>query len=126
MSYSIFVQRFTQGQSAPLNEGLAREILRPYLVADQGEPLLIRAEDGGEAEVYGDSTGLMFDRPNWGKIFDIVADLAEQLGAVVVMPGSPTLMRSEADREDLPAELRDEATVLEWTGSAIQSVLKEA
>ncbi|MER5777067.1 hypothetical protein ABT144_22765 [Streptomyces sp. NPDC002039] len=40
------------------------------------------------------------------------------------MPGCPTLIGSETDREHLPAELRDDAVVVEWTGSAIQRTLK--
>lgn len=124
MSYSIFLQRFVQGEPAPLDEAATLEVLRPFIVAQDSTSIFIRAQDGSEADIYRDSSGLMIDRPEWGGIFDIVAEMINRLEVVLLLPGGPTILRSEADRSHLPNEFQDDAIVVELSGSAIQRVIK--
>ncbi len=119
----MYVQRFAHGEPAALDEALMHEVLRPYVIAGDRESMLIRAGDGSEADVYADSTGLMINRPQRGGIFAVTAELVDRLGAVLLLPGCPTLLRAEEDRPHLPEELRDDCLVIELTGAAIEAVL---
>lgn len=124
MSYSIYLQRFIDGESAALDQGLLREVLHPHVVVGEGASLFIRADDGSEADVFAHPDGVTIDRPQSGQVFDLVAALMQQLEAVLVLPGGVTLLRTEQDRADLPEGLRDSAVVVEMTGAAIERAIR--
>ncbi|MEV0093295.1 hypothetical protein [Streptomyces sp. NPDC050738] len=125
MSFSMYVQKSEHGESVPMDEALAREILSPHIAAGGGDPVVaVRADDGGVTEVYVDASGLMIHRPERDGIFDITAELIDRLDAVLLIPGGPAVVRSETVREHLPEELQRDAVVIELSGAAILRVLE--
>ncbi|MFF3960210.1 CbrC family protein [Streptomyces griseorubiginosus] len=131
MSYSLYLWRFVGGEPAPMDETAIRDVLGPVTVG--GMPAVgfpefwdIEAEDGGEAEVYGDGLGLSFNRFATGDVLDLVAELARRTGAGVIPQDCPVILTREADRGHLPESLRAEAIVVApeaLTGHAIQLLI---
>ncbi|MFF3845219.1 hypothetical protein [Streptomyces sp. NPDC002328] len=122
----MLVQCFGYSLPFTLDEELAYRVLRPHVVAGDAthQPLLIRASDDSEIEVYVDPKGIMVDRPRPGVVLDIVADLVKQLDAVLILPGFSVLVTSEFHRASLPDDLRRDAVVVELTGAAVLSALR--
>jgi hypothetical protein len=123
VGFSLYVHRFVRGESVPMDEASIQRILRPYVVVGEGASLLIRASDGGEVDVHADASGISIHRPVRGGVFDVVAELLDGLDAVLIAPGCPAILRSEADREHLPGDFQRDAIVVELTGSALEQAL---
>lgn len=127
----MYVFRFIDGEPAPMDETVIRDVLGPVTVGGMPtvglpESLDLKAEDGGEAEVYGGAGGLTFTHFSPGQILDLVAELARRSGAVVMPGGCPAILTSEADRGHLPESFRAEAIVVPpaaLTGRAIAQVI---
>lgn len=126
MGYGISLHRFVEGEPESLDERVTREVLAPHAVnADQdSEEMLIRAADGGEAEVTVSADGISVHRFASGAVLDIVAELADRLGAAIVAPDG-VLVSGEEQRANLPEGLRNGAVVVEMTGPALQGALEE-
>ncbi|MFI6055546.1 hypothetical protein ACIBCO_36355 [Streptomyces violascens] len=126
MGYGLSLHRFVDGEAETLDERVIREVLAPHAVnADQDDnELLVRASDGGEAEVNVSADGVSVHRFPPGGILDIVAELADRLGAVIALPDG-FLLGAEAQRADLPDGLRETAVVVEMTGPGLQRALDE-
>ncbi|MFF0479308.1 hypothetical protein [Streptomyces sp. NPDC004284] len=117
MSAETFFFRFVDGESVALDVEAFRRAVEPYVVAgsvDAGE-VLLRAEDGGEAEFHvptdGAVTSLTAMHISLGAMPDVVAGIADALGAVIFPVGGPAEIRHEDERRHLPPELRGEAIV---------------
>ncbi|MFI1717816.1 hypothetical protein [Streptomyces litmocidini] len=131
MSAETFLFRFVGGEFAALDVELFRRVVEPYVAA--GDPglgeVLLRAEDGGTAEV--DVRGGGADDPAYltvthisrGAALDVVVRLAEALGAVVLPVGCPALLFREEQRRHLPSALRETALVVPPTGAAVGEVI---
>ncbi|MGW7367783.1 hypothetical protein ACWGI8_31265 [Streptomyces sp. NPDC054841] len=126
MGYGISLHRFLGGEPETLDERVTREVLAPYAVnADQdSEEVLIRAADGEEAEMNVRADGISVHRFSSGGVLDIVAELADRLGAAIVLPDG-VLVGGEEQRANLPDGLRDMAVVVEMTGPSLQVALEE-
>ncbi|MFI1093847.1 hypothetical protein [Streptomyces sp. NPDC020917] len=126
MSYGIYVQRFAHGDAAAMDDALGRKLLAPHVVSSMPEYgfTRIRAGDGGEADVYAGPGSVAVSRFSWGGILDIVADLAEQLDAVVLLPEGVAILGTEEQRRHLPVELQADAVVVDLSGAALQAVIE--
>ncbi|MGW1180433.1 hypothetical protein ACWD7Y_00715 [Streptomyces drozdowiczii] len=128
MSLEVFVCRFENGEPVALDMCAAREVLEPCAVAGDPETdfLLVRTGEREEAEVYfSGATDITFHRFGGGGIMDLLAALLRRLDAVLVVPGGPTVIRRDEDRELLPVSLRDEwATVVARTGAEIGRAIR--
>ncbi|MER7660758.1 hypothetical protein [Streptomyces sp. NPDC096193] len=126
MGYGISLHRFVDGEAETLDEQVAREALASHAVnADRdAEEMLIRAADGGEAEVNVSADGIIVHRFPSGGIVDIVAELADRLGAAIVLPDS-VLVSGEDQRANLPDGLQAMAVVIEMTGPTLKRALGE-
>ncbi|WP_266976376.1 MULTISPECIES: hypothetical protein [unclassified Streptomyces] len=128
VSYDIFVCRFENGETVPLNMSAAHEVLDPFVVARDPATdfLLVSTADGEEAGVYFNSpTGITFNRFEGHGIMDLLAVLLRRLDAVLVVPGGPTILQRDEDREHLFPALRDEGSVLiARTGAEIDQAIK--
>lgn len=130
MSYSIFLLRFVDGEVVPLDAERLRQVTEPYVVVgglEEGFSQL-RAEDGGEADLYHAShgedgmpcvTATHFAR---GAMSGVLARLAAALGASIVPQDGGALIFHEDDRRHLPAELQGQAVVIAPTADAFQAV----
>ncbi|MBY8869500.1 hypothetical protein [Streptomyces sennicomposti] len=133
MSWSPAVYKFVAGDEEPVapDMALVRAVLEPYDVtdprrradADGGLGLLVRAPDGSEAEMYADEHGVSVVRPQGGGVFDIMAELACRLGAVVIAPGDPMVVCRPEEHPHLPPSLREAAHVIEMTGADLEFAL---
>ncbi|WP_326763547.1 hypothetical protein OG978_02215 [Streptomyces sp. NBC_01591] len=129
MSYSIFLLRFMAGEAVALDAERFRQVTEPYVVAGgPGEGFSqLRAEDGGEADLYHASqdedvmlcvTATHFAR---GAMSGVLARLAAALRASIVPQDGGALIFHEEERRHLPADLRGKAVVIVPTADAFQA-----
>ncbi|RSS41219.1 hypothetical protein [Streptomyces sp. WAC08241] len=124
MGYGVSLHRFVGGEPEVLDDRVIRDVLAPHVARagrDAGE-LLVRAADGGEAEVDVSATGVDVHRFPSGGVVHLVAELAARLGAAVVLPDG-VLVGDEEQRANLPDGLREAAVVIEMTGSGLRGAL---
>ncbi|KQX57838.1 MULTISPECIES: hypothetical protein [unclassified Streptomyces] len=134
MSAETFLFRFVDGELAELDVERFRRLVEPYVVAgtpDLGD-VLLRAEDGGTAEfsVRGGAAGvpatLTATHLSHGAVLDVLARLAETLGAVILPVGGAALILHEDQRRHLPPALRAEALVVAPTGAAVSEAIRRS
>lgn len=130
MSYELFVQRFEQGDAAPMAADALLTVFQ--LRVDHREPQddywHISADDGGTADVYADLaddtlSSFMMSRFSAGAVLDMLVTFIGLADAVVLPPGCPTLLAHEGQRCHLPEELRADAVVVR-AGADVEQVLR--
>lgn len=129
MSYSIFLLRFVDREVVALDTERFRQVTEPYVVA--GSPgdgfSQLRAEDGGEADLYHESHGesgmLCVTATHFakGSMLGVLSRLAAALGASIVPQDGGALIFHEKERRHLPAELQGNAVVIVPTADALQA-----
>ncbi|MDK1348683.1 hypothetical protein QNO09_36550 [Streptomyces sp. 378] len=133
MSYSPSIYKFVDGGDVPVppDMELVRSVLEPH---NCGDPQLtagedgslrfwVRASDGSEAEISADETGILVERPQTGGVFAIVAELVAELEAVIIDPSTGRAVCRAEERTQLPADMREEAIVIDMTGDALEAAL---
>ncbi|WP_435188343.1 hypothetical protein [Streptomyces sp. bgisy126] len=130
MSFDVFVHRFENGELVPLDAEAARELLAPHAVGRDSDPDFLQVSTGEYewADVYfGTPTGITFNRFGGEGIMDLLAAVLERLDATLVVPGGPTVVRREEDREHVHPGLRDEwPVVVARTGAEITAAIESA
>ncbi|NJP35914.1 hypothetical protein [Micromonospora thermarum] len=130
MGYDMFVQRFQQGDAAPIAGEAIRVAFEPHV--DRREPdrsyWHISAKDGGTADLYAVLGGealdsLMISRFSPGLVLDMLVKFIGLADAVVLPPGCPALLAHEGQRRHLPEELRADAVVVQ-AGADLERVLQ--
>ncbi|MEU3512780.1 hypothetical protein ABZ733_33945 [Streptomyces longwoodensis] len=130
MSYSIFLLRFVDGEVVALDAERFRHLTQPYVVAGGPEEGFsqLRAEDGGEADLYHEPRGeggmLCVTATHFahGAMFGVLARMAAALGASIVPQDGGALIFHEGERRHLPTELQGNAVVTVPTEDALQAV----
>ncbi|MFB6843015.1 hypothetical protein [Streptomyces sp. NPDC056361] len=123
MSRTLFVLRYRDGEPAPLDMELVRDVLEPYIVsagADLADGVLIRTADGHEVEVDVNDVCVSVSRFPSGQFFDVLARLVDRLGAAVLSSDRPVVIREEGDRAELSEDIREGAVVVATTGPALE------
>ncbi|MEV5009077.1 hypothetical protein AB0K74_05625 [Streptomyces sp. NPDC056159] len=129
MSYSIFLLRFVDGEAVALDVERFRRMTGPYVAAgglEEGFSQL-RAEDGGEADLYHASqaedgmSSVMATHFARGAMSGVLARLAAALGASIVPQDGGALIFHEDDRRHLPAQLKEKAVVIDPTADAFEA-----
>jgi hypothetical protein len=131
VSYSIFLLRFVDGEPVALDTDLLLRMTEPYVVpGGRGDGISeLRAQDGGEADLYHaseDEEGLRCVTANHfarGEISGLLARLALGLGAVILPQDGGALIFREEERRHLPAAFQDGAVVIAPTADAFQAAL---
>ncbi|WP_432116997.1 hypothetical protein [Streptomyces sp. bgisy032] len=133
MSYSPSIYKFVDGGDVPVppDMELVRAVLEPHNVGDPQSTVSedgtlrfwLRAPDGSEAEISADETGILVERPQAGRVFAILADLVAALGAVIFDPRTGRVVCRAEERTGLPADMQEEAVVIDMTGDALEAVL---
>ncbi|MFF0290898.1 hypothetical protein [Streptomyces sp. NPDC005262] len=129
MSYSIFLLRFVDGEVVALDAERFQQVTEPYVVAGGPEEGFsqLRAEDGGEADLYHAShgedgmqcvTATHFAR---GAMSGVLARLATALEASIVPQDGDALIFHEDQRRHLPADLQGKTLVIAPTADAFQA-----
>ncbi|WP_411071234.1 hypothetical protein [Streptomyces sp. cmx-4-25] len=130
MSFDVFVHRFVNGEPVPLDTEAAREVLAPHAAGRDSSPDLLQVSTGEDerADVYFNApTGITFNRFGGEGIMDLLATVLERLDATLVVPGGPTVVRREEDREHVHPALRDEwPVVVARTGAEITAAIESA
>ncbi|MEU3690460.1 hypothetical protein [Streptomyces narbonensis] len=68
---------------------------------------------------------ITFNRFGGGGIMDLLAVLLRRLDAMLVVPGGPTMIQRDEDRDLLPASLRDDwPVVVARTGAEIDRAIR--
>ncbi|MFJ7990133.1 hypothetical protein [Streptomyces sp. NPDC096351] len=87
--------------------------------------LEICTAEGEEATVFPSGPeSITFNRFGGGGIMDLLAVLLRRLDAVLVVPGGPTVIQRDGDRDRLPAVLKDEGHVVAHTGVEIDRAIR--
>ncbi|WP_432115213.1 hypothetical protein [Streptomyces sp. S1] len=127
MSFDVFVHKFENGESVPLDRDAAHEVLAPYAAGQEPGADFVQVSTGrGEsADVYFSMpTGITFTRFGGEGIMDLLAAVLERLDATLVVPGGPTVVRRDEDREHLHPALRAEwPVVVARTGAEITAAI---
>jgi hypothetical protein len=127
MSYSLGLYRFADGELAGLDTDVVRAVLSPFRaapekVSDDGGEFWIRASDGSEAEVGVHERFIGVERPQAGDVWKVVIELADRLGAGILIPDG-TFLCHEGMRAHLPEGMEDDAVfVPEITLEAFEGV----
>ncbi|MFD7608986.1 hypothetical protein ACFWAN_53275 [Streptomyces mirabilis] len=98
MSYSLGFYRFLDGEPAKPDMDVVRAVLSPCdaapeKAAEDDTEFWIRAADGSEAEVFVFDSGIGVERPQAGDVWKIIIELADRLGAAIVIPDGTLLCR---------------------------------
>lgn len=131
MSYSLYLIRFVHGDAAAMDGELFDEVIGPHVVKREPEHgfVQIRAEAGGEADVYSAADagpGLMsvvVSHFSPGQVLELVARLANRIGAAIVLQGGVALVSRNGRLDDLPEDLRLGAEVVGLSGDAIRAAI---
>lgn len=96
VSYDVFMHRFKEGESAPLDMNVLQEILSPYVTAQHPDTGLLQIaanDDGGEADVYvkGESS-IMINHFGGDVIMNVISEMLRRLGAVLILPGGTVIV----------------------------------
>lgn len=88
----------------------------------------IHAPDGGEAQVYADTStsdfsGFVISRFSTGLVLDLLVQCARRSDAVILAPGCPTMITSSEQHAQLPEELRDDARLVQ-VAADVEVILK--
>jgi hypothetical protein len=114
MSFDVFLQRFSGGDSAAANARLILETLDAYVVGpiSQGDAS-IATEDGG-ADVYGlgSAEGIMVNHTAGEQIWEALVKVADEAELAIVPVGRPTCVTQPLLLEELPTALRHDARVV--------------
>ncbi|MGW1772736.1 hypothetical protein [Streptomyces sp. NPDC002104] len=129
MSYSIFLLRFVDGEVVALDAERFRQATERYVVAGGPEEGFsqLRAEDGGEADLYHESQNeagmlsMMATHFARGAMLGVLARLAAALGASIVPQSGGALIFHEEERRHLSADLQESAVVIAPTADALQA-----
>lgn len=117
MSYNLSLYRFLDGEPAEPDMDVVRAVLSPCdaapeKAAEGDTEFWIRAADGSEAEVFvfggGFGGGISVERPQTGDVWKIIIELAERLGAGILIPDGTFLCREDM-RGHLPEGLESDA-----------------
>lgn len=134
MSYSLYLIRFETGAAVGMDAELFQHLIGPYVVKREPEHsfLQLRVADGGEADVYASTgtelelTSIMVTHFPRGRVLDLIARLADQLGAAVVLEEGVALVSERGRRAHLPLDLQPGAEVIGFTGAAIEAAIGRA
>jgi hypothetical protein len=129
VSFDVFVQGFHRGGAAPLPSAPFRDVFGPSVVAQDDTFCRIKTPDGGEADIYVDASGELFDgfmmnHFSPGDVLDLLAEFVCRAGAVLILPGCPTCLASVEQAGHLPDELKPFGTVVIENGSDIDAAMK--
>ena len=134
MSYSIYLIRFSDGDPVAMDERRFEELIAPHVVRHNSALGLFElcTGDGDCADVYArpasesELMGITVARAPGVAFLDLVARLALQLDATIVLPEGDALIMHAEQRTRLPADLSASVVVIEPTGAAILSVISGA
>lgn len=123
MSFDVFLQRFQDGDGAPIDPTLVESVLAPYL--DPSRTRLVLPD--GEAAVFGCQRapvhGLMVNHLSGYAGWDVLHRLALHAGLAMMPVGGPTAVADETVLAHLPEELRVDAVVI-GSGSELLALVR--
>jgi hypothetical protein len=128
VGYSVFLQRFIDGDAGSIDGVRLKELLNPWIVDldDDFAYARLRMLDMGEADVYGvnktNPFGCTFSRFSYGDVVDLMVRLAQELDMVIMPPDRPLMLTREEQRRHLPDGFAEEA-ILVHTGTDVQRVI---
>ncbi|MEU8538664.1 hypothetical protein AB0C52_01470 [Streptomyces sp. NPDC048717] len=129
MSFEVFVTRLADGAAAPLDRAVVCEVLDPFTVARDGESLVVRTPDGGEADVRVRADCVTFHRFGGAGVMDLLSVLLDRLGAVLIVPGGPFLVHREGDAAQVTSDMRESSgwpVVVAPGGAALERGMRGA
>ena len=124
MSFDVFVKGIAGGEISSLDTHALARLWANHLVSDNGGvPRLVF--DDGDAEIYGaddPANGFMVTHASGCEVWDLLAEIAVQCGATILLPDGLALIGSPSLRRELPNELAQGAVVVS-TGTEILALV---
>ncbi|MEU2154173.1 hypothetical protein ABZ532_03945 [Streptomyces sp. NPDC019396] len=113
MSYSLSFYSFSDGELSEPDMDVVRSLLSPHAAAPErttgaDTEFWIRAADGSEAEVNVFENIIGVERPQVGDVWKIIIELADRLGAGILIPNGTFLCREDM-RAHLPEGMEDDS-----------------
>ena len=122
MSFDVFFQGFTAGESSGRGGDQMRSILAPHIVEEHGTLLRIRVGDG-EADIYLSDDGMMANHISGRDPWDPLVRGAAAANWGIMPLDLPTCLTAPGQRENLPEGL-DEDLVEVATGSDLLQLIE--
>lgn len=130
VSYSLYLVRFDHGDASSMDTEVFQQLISPHIAERKPEYSFIKihADDGGTAELYTTEANHEFGsvavtRFSPGAVLELVARLAARLGASIVLQEGVALVADTSWLDQLPADIRPEAQVIDFTGTAIEDAI---
>jgi hypothetical protein len=127
MSFDIFLQAFKGGEAGTADTAAITNVLDPYVSERNGDDEYVRlvTEDGGAA-CYGYGTdGLMVNHAGGHQIWDLLVQVAQAAGLVIMPVGCPVAVTDPSQIADVPPGHFDKFVVV-GTGADLLRSIKEA
>lgn len=122
MSFDVFFQGFTAGESSERGGVEMRSMLAPHVVEEDGTFLRVRFGDG-EADIYLSDDGMMANHISGREPWDLLVRGAAAANWVIMPLDLPTCLTAPGQRENLPEGL-DEEVVEIATGSDVLTLIE--
>lgn len=122
VSFDVFFQGFTAGESSELGGAEMREVLAPHVIDKNGSFFRVRAGDG-EADVHLRDDGMMANHIMGQDPWDLLLRGAQAANWVIMPLDCPTCLTQPGQREELPEELANNVVVVE-SGAAVRAVIE--
>ena len=91
VSFDVFFQRFSNGETDPGGGDAMRRVLEPFIVSEKREHRFARIELGdGGADVYLDGDDMMANHVTGLQAWDLLVQGALEAGWVILPVGCPT------------------------------------
>ena len=124
VSYDVFVTGFARGELSSLDTHALARLWANHLVSDNDGAARLVFNDGS-AEVYGaddPATGFMVTHAAGRDVWNLLADIAVQCGATILLSDGLVLIGSPDLRHELPDELSHDAVVISTGGEILALV----
>lgn len=127
MSFDVFLERFSGGESVDIDPATVQSVLEPFVTerSPDHEFVRIATADGG-AQVYGYVTpmiGLLVHEFDGDAIWDVLVDVARAAGLAISPEGSPTVVTHPSVLTQLPEDVAGSALVV-GSGAELLAVIR--
>ena len=112
VSFDVFFQGFVADDSSQHGGAAMREVLAPHIIEETESFLRVRVGDG-EAEVYLRDDEMMANHISGRETWDLLFRGAQAADWVIMPLDCPTCLTQAGQRAELPAELRDDAVLVD-------------
>lgn len=121
VSYDVFFQEFSAGEPSGTGGAKVREVVSPYVIAEDEWSLTVRMGDG-EADLYLSHDSMMANHISGSNPWHLLVVAARAANWVILLPDGPVCLTAPGQREVLPAALADNVVFVESGEDLLRAV----